>query len=130
MGGPPSSTSHRFESTEMFPLFHGRPSIELKYAVEKEACENDHPPSKPEFSNMARPTECAPKSATMCATLKPVARANMAVDCAQVKLASGRKPSSSQVGSSTRPKTKGKSSVPGLGGKPALELFAPGVEAK
>ena len=68
----------------------------------------------------------------MCATFMPVARENMAVVSAQLKLASGRKPSSSHAGSSVRPKTKSRSSVPGLGGRPSLVLPSPeaGVEAK
>jgi hypothetical protein len=88
--------------------------------LEKDACELVHPPSKPELRNSARPTACAPKSATICATLRPGARENMAVVCDHVKLASGRKPASSHAASSTRPKAKGRSSVPGLGGRPAL----------
>ena len=100
--------------------------------MEKEACDKLQPPSNPELANSARPTECAPNSATMCATLRPVARENMAVVCAHVKLASGSDAESSQVGSSTRPKTKSRSSVPGLGGRPALMLLGPaaGVDAK
>ena len=36
LGVPPSSAIQRFDGMEMLLLFHGRPSMALKYAVEKD----------------------------------------------------------------------------------------------
>ena len=97
--------------------------------MEKDDCELVQPPSKPVLAYSARPRACAPKSATICSALRVGARENICTVCAQVKLASGRKPASSHTASSTRPRTKGRSSVPGPGARPAL-WSSPGVEAK